>query len=66
MKKIEYNPAIQPNARERLRDQAHRRAAALAEERFTGNESHVDSLIEALENLVKANSLTGWTPPKRG
>lgn len=46
------------------RDEAHRAVAQQANAAFQAQENNMNALLTALNAMIQANNLSGWTPPE--
>lgn len=53
-----------PKRTDDMRDEAHRRVATQANAAFQAQENNLSALLTALNAMIQANNLSGWTPPE--
>ena len=53
-----------PERADPQRDIAHRRVAQQTNAAFQAQENNLNALLSALNALIQANNLSGWTPPE--
>ena len=53
-----------PERADPQRDIAHRRTAQQTNAGFQDHENRINALLSALNAMIQANNLSGWTPPE--